>query len=158
MQMEEVCTQNINLSTLAPRRNKFNKWETRSRSIHEPCSRNKKRPIYEERRLQIEKLDEWRTQKLKTHDKTKPRHDELNVSPNQLKVGGKVLLDAPNPRITTSEPNGAIPFTVLNIFPYGTVEVTHSKFGTFKVTSTRLKPYFNKIDSRNEECKLLTPA
>ncbi|PPS05613.1 hypothetical protein GOBAR_AA15028 [Gossypium barbadense] len=106
--------------------------ETRSRSIHEPCSSNNKGPIYEELRLQIEELDEWRAQKLRTHDKPKPRHDRLNVSPNQLKVGDKVLLDAADPRITTSEPNGAIPFTVLNIFPYDTVEVTHFKFGSFK--------------------------
>ncbi|PPR98974.1 hypothetical protein GOBAR_AA21690 [Gossypium barbadense] len=131
--------------------------ETHSKSINEPCSNNNKEPIYEERRLQIKKQDEWETQKSRTHDKPKPRHDRLKVSPNQLKVGDKVLLDAADPRITTSEPNGAIPFTVLNIFPYGTVEVTHSKFGTFKVNSARLKPYFDKTDSRNEECKLLAP-
>ncbi|PPR81905.1 hypothetical protein GOBAR_AA38808 [Gossypium barbadense] len=106
--------------------------ETRSKSIHEPCSSNNKEPIYEERRLQIKELDEWWTQKLRTHNKPKPCHDELNVSPNQLKVGDKVLLDAAEPRISTSEPNGAIPLTVLNIFPYGTVEVIHPKFDTFK--------------------------
>ncbi|PPS04517.1 hypothetical protein GOBAR_AA16145 [Gossypium barbadense] len=106
--------------------------ETCSRSIHEPCSSNNKGPIYEERRLQIEELDEWRAQKPRTHDKPKPRHDRLNVSQNQLKVGDKVLLDAANPRIATSEPNRAITFTVLNIFSYGTVEVTHSKFGRLR--------------------------
>ncbi|PPR91860.1 hypothetical protein GOBAR_AA28828 [Gossypium barbadense] len=217
--MEEEYTQNINLSTLAPRRNKeqlnaitvqyeeglvepepesrqgivvskgkgemdhneqkpmpnavkflnellANKQkldeapslqEIRSKNIHEPCSNNNKGLMYEERRLQIEELDEWRTQKPRTHNKPKPHHDRLNVSPNQLKVGDEVLLDAADPRIPTSKPNGAIPFMVLNIFPYGTVEVTHSKFSTFKVNSTHLKPYFDKIDSRNEVCTLLTP-
>ncbi|PPR97240.1 hypothetical protein GOBAR_AA23427 [Gossypium barbadense] len=130
---------------------------TRSKSINEPCSSNNKGPIYEVKRLQIEELDEWQTLKLRTHDKPKPRHDGLNVLSNQLKVGDKVLLDVADPCIATYEPNGAIPFTVLNIFPYGTVEVTHSKFSTFKVNSTHLKPYFDKIDSRNEECKLLEP-
>ncbi|PPS02663.1 hypothetical protein GOBAR_AA17995 [Gossypium barbadense] len=119
--------------------------------------KQQQRPIYEERRLQIEELDEWQTHKPMTHDKPKPRHDELNAAPNQLKVGDKVLLDAADPRITTSEPNGAIPLTVLSIFPYGTVEVIHPKFGTFKVNNTRLKPYVYKIDSRDEECKLLAP-
>ncbi|PPS12996.1 hypothetical protein GOBAR_AA07637 [Gossypium barbadense] len=73
--------------------------------------------------------------KPRTQDKPKSHHDRLNVSPNQLKVGDKVLLDATDPRITTSEPNRTILFTVLNIFPYGTIEVTHSKFGIFKVFS-----------------------
>ncbi|KAG8486633.1 hypothetical protein CXB51_020062 [Gossypium anomalum] len=40
-----------------------------------------------------------------------------------VQVRDKVLLDAADPHVATSEPNGAIPFTVLNIFPYGTVEV-----------------------------------
>ncbi|KAG8493504.1 hypothetical protein CXB51_010865 [Gossypium anomalum] len=46
--------------------------ETRSKSINEPCLHSNKGPIYEERRLQIEELDEWRTQKPRTHDKPKP--------------------------------------------------------------------------------------
>ncbi|PPS08812.1 hypothetical protein GOBAR_AA11831 [Gossypium barbadense] len=129
----------------------------RSKNTPEPCSSNEKGPIYEERRLQVEELDEWRTQKLRSHGKPKPRHDELNISPNQLKVGDKELLDAADPWVATSEPNGEIPLTVLSIFPYGTVEVIHPKFGTFKVNNTRLKPYFDKIDSRDEECKLLAP-
>ncbi|KAK5840268.1 hypothetical protein PVK06_009159 [Gossypium arboreum] len=127
------------------------------KNLHEPCSSNNKGPIYEERRLQIKELDEWQTHKPRTHNKPKPHHDELNVTLNQLKVGDKVLLNAADPRIATSEPNGAIPLTVLSIFPYGTIEVIHPKFSTFKVNSTRLKPYVNKIDSRDEECKLLVP-
>ncbi|PPS18566.1 hypothetical protein GOBAR_AA02014 [Gossypium barbadense] len=128
-----------------------------TKSAHEPYSSNNKETIYEEQRLQIEKPDEWKTHKPRTHDKPKPQHDELNISPNQLKVGDKVLLVAENPRITTPEPNGAISLTILSIFPYGKVEVIHPKFGTFKVNSTRLKPYFDEIDNRNEECKLLAP-
>ncbi|PPR98706.1 hypothetical protein GOBAR_AA21962 [Gossypium barbadense] len=131
--------------------------ETGTKGIYEPCSSNNKGPIYEERRLQIEELDEWQTQKLRTHDRPKPRSDRLNVPPNQLKVGDKVLLDAADPRIATSEPDGAIPLTILNIFPFGTVEVIHPKFGTFKVNNTRLKHYFDENDSKNEECKLFTP-
>ncbi|PPR92914.1 hypothetical protein GOBAR_AA27759 [Gossypium barbadense] len=80
-----------------------------------------------ELRLQIEELDEWRIQKLRTSDKLKLSQDELNTSPNQLKVGDKVLLDVVNPRITTSEPNEEIPLTILSIFPYGTVEIIHPK-------------------------------
>ncbi|KAK5833518.1 hypothetical protein PVK06_017362 [Gossypium arboreum] len=131
--------------------------EISSKNLHDPCSSNNKGPIYEERRLQIEELDEWRTQKLRTLDKLKPSQNELNTSPNQLKVGEKVLLDAKNPRITTSKPNEEIPLTVLSIFPYGIIEVIHPKFETFKINNTRLKPYIDKVDSRDEECKLLKP-
>ncbi|PPS03306.1 hypothetical protein GOBAR_AA17352 [Gossypium barbadense] len=106
---------------------------------------------------EVDHNDQKQTHKPKTHDKPKPHHDELNVAPNQLKVGDKVLLDAVDLRIATSEPNGAIPLTVLSIFSYGTVEVIHPKCGTFKVNSTRLKPYVDKIDSRDEDCKLLAP-
>ncbi|KAG8478204.1 hypothetical protein CXB51_027988 [Gossypium anomalum] len=127
------------------------------KDIHEPCSSNNKGPIHEERRLQIKELDGWWTHKSRTHDKPKLRQDELNTLPNQLKVRDKVLLDATDPRITTVELNEENPLIVLNIFPYGTVEVNHSKFGSFKVNITRLKPYFDETDSRNEECKLLEP-
>ncbi|PPS09648.1 hypothetical protein GOBAR_AA10993 [Gossypium barbadense] len=112
--------------------------ETVSKNTYEPCSNNNKGPIYEERMLQIEELDEWRTQKLRTPDEPKLSQDKLNTSPNQLKVGDKVLLDAADPRFATPEPNEEIPLTVLSIFPYGTVEVIHSKFGTFKFLTSNI--------------------
>ncbi|PPS16307.1 hypothetical protein GOBAR_AA04271 [Gossypium barbadense] len=96
------------------------KTEIVSKNAYESCSNNNKGPIHEERRS-------------RTHDKPKSHHDQLNDAPNQLKVGDKVLLDAADLRIATSEPNKGIPLTVLNIFPYGTVEVIHPKFGTFKL-------------------------
>ncbi|PPS20403.1 hypothetical protein GOBAR_AA00182 [Gossypium barbadense] len=72
---------------------------------------------------------------------------KADTSPNQLKVGDKVLLDAADPHIVTTIPNEEIPLTVLSIFPFDTVEVSHPKFGTFKHTrhGTRacLKPWPN---------------
>ncbi|PPS18028.1 hypothetical protein GOBAR_AA02543 [Gossypium barbadense] len=133
------------------------KPETVTKNTYEPCSNNNKGPIYKERRLQIEELDEWQTQKLRTLDKPKLSQDELNTSLNQLKIGDKVLLDAADPRITTPEPNEEIPLTVLSIFPYGTVEVIYPKLGTFKVNNTRLKPYVDKVDSKDKDCKLFAP-
>ncbi|PPR83020.1 hypothetical protein GOBAR_AA37693 [Gossypium barbadense] len=125
--------------------------ETILKNLHELCSSNNKGPIYEERRLKIEELGELQTQKLRTLDKPKPSQDKLNISPNKLKVGDKVLLDAADPRITTSEPNEEIPLTVLSIFPYGTVKLNHSKFENFKENNTSLKPYIDKVNSRDEE-------
>ncbi|PPR91555.1 hypothetical protein GOBAR_AA29130 [Gossypium barbadense] len=40
-----------------------------------------------------------------------------------------------NPHIVATTSNEEIPLTVLKIFPFGTVEVIHPKFGTFKVNS-----------------------
>ncbi|PPR81418.1 hypothetical protein GOBAR_AA39296 [Gossypium barbadense] len=120
------------------------------KEVLEPFSSNGRGPIHEEQRLQIEELDEWRTHTPRTHDKPELRHNKLNTLLHQLKVGDKVLLDAADPHIVTTTPNEEIPLTVLGIFPFGTVEVSHPKFDTFKVNNTSLKPYFDENDSRNE--------
>ncbi|PPS15474.1 hypothetical protein GOBAR_AA05113 [Gossypium barbadense] len=125
------------------------------KKVHEPFSSNGRGPIHEERKLQIEELDEWRTHKARTHDKPELRQNKLNTFPHQLKIGDKVLLDAADPHIVTTTLNEEIPLMVLGIFPFGIVEVSHPKFGTFKVNNTRLKPYFDENDSKNEEYKLL---
>ncbi|PPS01179.1 hypothetical protein GOBAR_AA19484 [Gossypium barbadense] len=127
------------------------------KEVHEPFPRNCREPIHEDRRLQIEELDEWRTHKARTHDKPKLCQNELNTFPYQLKVGDKVLLDAADPHIVTTTPNKEIPFMVHSIFLFGTVEVSYPKFNTFKVNNTRLNPYFDENDSRNEEYRLLEP-
>ncbi|PPR96152.1 hypothetical protein GOBAR_AA24526 [Gossypium barbadense] len=103
------------------------------KEAQESFSSNSRGPVHEDRRLQIEELDEWQMHKPRTPDKPKLRQNEPNTSPNQLKVGDKVLLDAADPYIATTTPNEEIPFTVLVIFPFSTVEVSHPKFGTFKV-------------------------
>ncbi|PPS09811.1 hypothetical protein GOBAR_AA10831 [Gossypium barbadense] len=82
--------------------------------------------------MSLKELDEWWTHKPRTHDKPKLRQNKLNIFPNQLKVGDKILLDATDPHIVTSKLNEGIPLMVLSIFPFGTVEVSHPKFGTFK--------------------------
>ncbi|PPR92690.1 hypothetical protein GOBAR_AA27983 [Gossypium barbadense] len=123
-----------------------------------PCDKN--RVTCEERRLQIDDLEEWRTnvkEKPKVHDESKRCHDERRDETKQFKVRDKVLLDEKDPRISTSKlnTNKAIPFTVLNVFLYGIVKVNHSQFGTFKVNITRLRLYVdNRIDSEKEEPRL----
>ncbi|PPR98110.1 hypothetical protein GOBAR_AA22559 [Gossypium barbadense] len=100
------------------------------KEVREPFSSNSRGLIHEEKRLQIEELDEWQTHKLRTHDKPKLRQNKLNTSPNQLKVGDKVSLDATDPHIDTDKLNEEIRLTVLSIFPFGTVkafEITHGQ-------------------------------
>ncbi|PPR87687.1 hypothetical protein GOBAR_AA33003 [Gossypium barbadense] len=102
------------------------------KEAHESFSSNSRGPIHEDRRLQIDELDEWWTHKPRTPDKSNLRQNKLNPFPNQLKVGDTVLLDATDPYIVTTTSNEEIPLTVLIIFPFGTVEVSHPKFSTFK--------------------------
>ncbi|PPS13535.1 hypothetical protein GOBAR_AA07049 [Gossypium barbadense] len=124
--------------------------ELNLKEVREPFSSNNRGPIHEERRLQIEELDEWRTHKPRTHDKPKLHQNKLNTFPNQLKVRDNVLLDAADPHIVTAKPNEEIPLTVLSIFPFGTVEVSHPKFSTFKVyhvvfmRKESRRPYFKE--------------
>ncbi|KAA3488422.1 Pol polyprotein [Gossypium australe] len=123
-----------------------------------PRPRANKEITHEERRLQIDELDEWEThfkEKLGKHDEPKQLPE-----PNQFKIEDQVLLDKTDPRIATSDldTNEKTSFTVLNIFPYETVEVTNPTLGTFKVNAARLKIYSNhRIDSRGEEFQLLKP-
>ncbi|PPS01655.1 hypothetical protein GOBAR_AA19010 [Gossypium barbadense] len=53
---------------------------------------------------------------------------------NALADLGAILLDVVDPHIVTTTPNEEIPLTVLSIFPFDTVEVSHPKFSTFKHT------------------------
>ncbi|PPS17112.1 hypothetical protein GOBAR_AA03444 [Gossypium barbadense] len=55
------------------------------KEVHEPFSSNGRGPIHEERRIQIEELDEWQTHKPKTHDKPELHRNKLNTFPHQLK-------------------------------------------------------------------------
>ncbi|PPS08845.1 hypothetical protein GOBAR_AA11797 [Gossypium barbadense] len=98
----------------------------------ESFSSNSKGPVHKDRRLQNKELDEWRMHKPRTPDKLKLLQNEPNTSQNQLKVGDKVLLYTADPHIVTTTLNEEIPLTVLSIFPFGTVEVSHPKFSSFK--------------------------
>ncbi|PPR84673.1 hypothetical protein GOBAR_AA36039 [Gossypium barbadense] len=107
------------------------------KEANESSSGNSRGPVHEDQRLQIEELDECQTHKPRTPYKLKLRQNEPDTSSNQLKVGDKVLLNAADPHIVNTTPNDEIPLTVLSIFPFDTVEVSHPKFGTFKVFPQR---------------------
>ncbi|XP_024017246.1 uncharacterized protein LOC112090346 [Morus notabilis] len=93
-------------------------------------------------------MDEFRNdayEKAKIYkERTKAWHDK-QMSRKEFKPGQQVLLY--NSRLhlflgkLKSRWSG--PFTVVRVFPYGVVEVTHDAKGTFKVNGQRLKPYIN---------------
>ncbi|MBA0749183.1 hypothetical protein Gogos_003141 [Gossypium gossypioides] len=50
------------------------------------------------------------------------------------------------------------PFVVKNVFLYGTIEVTHPDFDTFKINNHRLKLYFCcNVDNERKEFHLQDP-
>ncbi|PWA99517.1 hypothetical protein CTI12_AA005950 [Artemisia annua] len=99
------------------------------------------------RKLQLNELDELReiaydNQKL-YKERTKKFHDKM-IKPKDFKIGDQVLLFNSrlklHPGKLRSRWTG--PFTIAQVFPYGTIELNHPK-GNFKVNGHRLKHYFN---------------
>ncbi|KAG8485620.1 hypothetical protein CXB51_018935 [Gossypium anomalum] len=54
------------------------------KEVHEPCFNNNRGPIHEERRLQIEELDEWRGHKSRKPDK--PKLCQISSIPLQINL------------------------------------------------------------------------
>ncbi|PPS06061.1 hypothetical protein GOBAR_AA14578 [Gossypium barbadense] len=133
--------------------------KTLSRSINKPrsssCTNNG--AIHKRRMLQIDELDEWRTS---GNEEQKQHYVEFKNELNHFKVKGQVLLDKMDPQVFTLKSNvdRVTPFMVLNVFPYDTVEVTHTEFETFNVNGHQLKLY-NGEDFKNdrEGLQLLEP-
>ncbi|KAA3488423.1 Transposon Ty3-I Gag-Pol polyprotein [Gossypium australe] len=85
-----------------------------------PCA--KKEITHEEQGIQIDELEEWKTylkEKLEIHEvESKPLYET-----DKFKNGDQVLLDKADPRMPPNpNTNKKIPFKVVNVFPYGTVE------------------------------------
>ncbi|XP_017647533.1 uncharacterized protein LOC108487669 [Gossypium arboreum] len=126
---------------------------------------DRNRVTSDERMVQLDELDEWQInveeQSRKYNEETKQLHDVHVRRLSLFKVGDKVLLEKLEPRMFPSElkSRGSNPFVVLNIFPYGTIEVAHYEFNTFKVNSTCLKRYFgSKTDNEREKLQLQDPS
>ena len=69
---------------------------------------------------------------------TKKWHDAM-IKPKDFKPGDKVLLFL-FPRKLKSRWSG--PFTVVEVFPYGAVQIQNNKSEIFKVNGQQLKLYF----------------
>ena len=101
----------------------------------------------EKRLLQLNELDEFHNEAYENsriyREKTKAWH-EKHIMRREFAPGQQVLLF--NSRLQLfhgklkSKWSG--PFTVVQVFPYGGVEILHPEKGHFKVKDQRLKPYF----------------
>ncbi|XP_075482861.1 uncharacterized protein LOC142523100 [Primulina tabacum] len=100
----------------------------------------------DERVLQLNELDEFRLDSYENtklyKEKTKCWHDQ-NIVHREFVVGKLVLLYNSRLKLMPGKLRSrwSGPYTITQVFPYGTVEITSEATGAFKVNGNRLKVY-----------------
>ncbi|XP_075494817.1 uncharacterized protein LOC142532393 [Primulina tabacum] len=100
----------------------------------------------DERVLQLNELDEFRLEAYENaklyKEKTKRWHDQ-NIVPREFVVGQLVLLYNSRLKLMPGKLRSrwSGPYTITQVFPYGTVEITSATTGAFKVNGHRMKVY-----------------
>ncbi|XP_075497315.1 uncharacterized protein LOC142534262 [Primulina tabacum] len=100
----------------------------------------------DERVLQLNELDEFRLEAYENakiyKEKTKRWHDQ-NIVHREFVVGQLVLLYNSRLKLMPGKLRSrwSGPYTITQVFPYGTVEITSEATGAFKVNGHRLKVY-----------------
>lgn len=116
----------------------------------------------ETRVLQLHELEEFRREAYENasiyKEMTKQWHDK-NIRQRIFRVGDQVLLYNSwlklFPGKLKSRWSG--PFTVSQVFPYGTVELHHPTKGNFKVNGQRIKHYVEDFPTAKESLDLAVP-
>ena len=114
--------------------------------------------------LQLRKLEEFRNEAYENvriyKEKTKAWHDK-NIVRKEFKSGQQVLLFTSRLKLLPGKLKSiwSGPFTVVQVFPYGGVEIIHPEKGQFKVNAQRLKPYFGgEFHAGRQDTILSTPG
>ncbi|XP_022866621.1 uncharacterized protein LOC111386402 [Olea europaea var. sylvestris] len=116
----------------------------------------------EKRLLQLNELDELR---IEAYDNsrlykecTKKWHD-MHIQRREFIVGQKVLLYNYRLKLLPGKLRSRWPgpYTITQVFPHGTVEITHDSKGTFKVNGQRLKHYWSGDFSKEKSTVHLRP-
>ena len=103
--------------------------------------------VGEKRMLQLSELDEFRNEVYENaqiyKEKTKSWHDK-HIVRKEFESDQQVLLFNSRLKLFPGKLNSkwSGPFSVVQVFPYGGVEIMHPEKGQFKVNAQRLKPYF----------------
>ena len=116
----------------------------------------------EKRKIQVNELEEWRLMAYENariyKERSKLYHDRRIKQGKEFSEGDQVLLYNSRLKLFPGKLKSrwSGPFTVKQVFPYGTVEVTHPEKGTFKVNGHRLKLFLGGDfdNSQREEFNL----
>ncbi|XP_062118461.1 uncharacterized protein LOC133832092 [Humulus lupulus] len=112
--------------------------------------------------LQLNELDEFRNEAYENakiyKERTKAWHDK-NLVIREFQPGQQVLLFNSRLRIFPGKLKSrwSGPFTVVKVFPYGSVEVQGKNGEPFKVNGQRLKPYLGGMFDQAKSIILLKP-
>ena len=114
--------------------------------------------------LQLSELDEFRNESYKNariyKEKTKAWHDK-HILRKEFELGQQVLLFNSRLKLVPGKLKSKWLgwFIVVQVFPYGGVEIMHPEKGQFKVNAQRLKPYFGgEFHVRRQATILSTPG
>ncbi|XP_050125739.1 uncharacterized protein LOC126603005 [Malus sylvestris] len=109
----------------------------------------------EKRALQLNEMEEFRNDAYENakiyKERTKKWHDQ-HILRREFYIGQQVLLFNSRLKLFPGKlrTRWSGPFTVVQVFPYGTIEVRdHTTDATFKVNGQRLKPYLAASFERN---------
>ncbi|GJW51713.1 hypothetical protein Tco_0093064, partial [Tanacetum coccineum] len=101
------------------------------------------------RKLQLNELSELRDQAYENSliykDKTKKLHDS-KIKNRVFNVGDQILLFNSRLNIFSGKLKSrwSRPFTITEVYPYGTAKLSHADGSNFKVNCHRLKHYYGR--------------
>ncbi|GKB27236.1 hypothetical protein Tco_0866637 [Tanacetum coccineum] len=113
----------------------------------QPTTRKNFHKAGDQRKVQLNELSELRDQAYENSliykEKTKRIHD-AKIKNRVFNVGDQVLLFNSRLKIFSGKLKSrwSGPFTIVQVFPYGTVELSQNSGPNFKVNGHRLKHYF----------------
>ena len=114
--------------------------------------------------LQLSKLNEFRSEAYEDariyKKKTKAWHDK-HIVMKEFESGQQALLFNYRLKLFPGKRKSkwSSPFIVVQVFPYGGVEIMHPEKGQFKVNAQRLKPYLRgEFDVGRQATILSTPG
>ncbi|CAL1397458.1 unnamed protein product [Linum trigynum] len=110
----------------------------------------------DERKMQMLELEEWRYHAYENtklyKERMKRLHDARLRGPKEFQVGNRVLLYNSRLKLFPGKLRSrwSGPYTVTQVFPYGTIEIANPQTESFKVNGHRLKLYLGDEVERAE--------
>ncbi|XP_062100262.1 uncharacterized protein LOC133806153 [Humulus lupulus] len=112
--------------------------------------------------MQLNELDEFRNEayeNAKIYKECTKRWHDKNLSRKEFQPGQQVLLFNSRLKLFLGKLKSrwSGPYTVVTVFPYGSLELKNRNNETFKVNGQRVKPYFGGPIDQAKSIILLKP-